>query len=150
MTNVQDRTHDRNHLHRRAFLAATTGALALAGSRTSFAQNQSPDASGSMSRPAMPNNVKVDRLGGSILLIGIRQESDRVELSSVIGLGRLLYLLDTMKPCVSESSIPKDRTLWEASSMVQAGHRSYVPVASRRLPSSSIQSARCRRIDRNR
>ena len=94
MTNVQDRTHDRNHLHRRAFLVATTGALALAGSRTSFAQNQSPDASVPMSRPAMPNNVKVDRLDGSILLIGIRQESDRVELSSVIGLGRLLYLLD--------------------------------------------------------
>ena len=65
MTNVQDRTHDRNHLHRRAFLAATTGALALAGSRTSFAQNQSPDASVPMSRPAMPNNVKVDRLVGS-------------------------------------------------------------------------------------
>jgi enoyl-CoA hydratase/carnithine racemase len=42
----------------------------------------------------MPNNVKVDRLDGSILLIGIRQESNRVELSSVIGLGRLLYLLD--------------------------------------------------------
>ena len=42
----------------------------------------------------MPSNVRVDRLDGSILLIGIRQESDRVELSSVIGLGRLMYMLD--------------------------------------------------------
>ncbi|HKO73314.1 MAG TPA: crotonase/enoyl-CoA hydratase family protein [Bradyrhizobium sp.] len=94
MTNVRERTRDRNHLHRRAVLAAGAGALALAASRTSFAQNQSPDASVPMGRPAIPNNVKVDRLDGSILLIGIRQESDRVELSSVIGLGRLLYLLD--------------------------------------------------------
>jgi enoyl-CoA hydratase/carnithine racemase len=42
----------------------------------------------------MPGNVRVERLDGSILLIGIRQESDRVELSSVIGLGRLMYMLD--------------------------------------------------------
>ena len=42
----------------------------------------------------MPSNVRVERLDGSILLIGIRQESDRVELSSVIGLGRLMYMLD--------------------------------------------------------
>jgi enoyl-CoA hydratase/carnithine racemase len=36
----------------------------------------------------------VERLDGSILLIGIRQETDRVELSSVVGLGRLMYMLD--------------------------------------------------------
>jgi enoyl-CoA hydratase/carnithine racemase len=75
-------------------LAASAAALTLAGNTTSFAQKQSPDASVQTNRGAAPNNVKVDRLNGSILLIGIRQESDRVELSSVIGLGRLLYLLD--------------------------------------------------------
>jgi enoyl-CoA hydratase/carnithine racemase len=42
----------------------------------------------------MPSNVRVERVDGSILLIGIRQETDRVELSSVIGLGRLMYMLD--------------------------------------------------------
>jgi enoyl-CoA hydratase len=94
MTNAHDGTRDQTHLHRRAFIAASTGALALAGSGTSFAQNQSPDPSLPMNRGAMPSNVKVERLEGSILLIGIRQESNRVELSSVIGLGRLLYLLD--------------------------------------------------------
>jgi enoyl-CoA hydratase/carnithine racemase len=82
-------------IHRRAFLAASTAAAVLAGTQTSFAQNPPPAASAPISRGAVPNNVKVDRLDGSILLIGIgRQESNRVELSSVIGLGRLLYLLD--------------------------------------------------------
>ena len=94
MTDVFDRMRDHYHVHRRAFLAAGAAATVLAGSRTSFAQNQPPVASASTSRGAMPNNVKVDRLDGSILLIGIRQESNRVELSSVIGLGRLLYMLD--------------------------------------------------------
>jgi len=42
----------------------------------------------------MPSNVRVERVDGSILLIGIRQETDRVDLSSVIGLGRLMYMLD--------------------------------------------------------
>jgi enoyl-CoA hydratase/carnithine racemase len=42
----------------------------------------------------MLGNVRVERVDGSILLIGIRQETDRVELSSVIGLGRLMYMLD--------------------------------------------------------
>jgi enoyl-CoA hydratase/carnithine racemase len=81
-------------LHRRAFLAASAATTVLMSSHASFAQNQSPAASAPTSRGAIPNNVKVDRLDGSILLIGIRQDSDRVELSSVIGLGRLLYLLD--------------------------------------------------------
>jgi enoyl-CoA hydratase/carnithine racemase len=89
MTDVLDR-----HIDRRAFVAAGAAATMLAGSRTSFAQNQPPDASAPTSRGAIPSNVKVDRLDGSILLIGIRQESNRVELSSVIGLGRLLYMLD--------------------------------------------------------
>ena len=94
MTDDFDRMRDHYRVHRRAFLAAGAAATVLAGSRTSFAQNQPPVASPPTSRGAMPNNVKVDRLNGSILLIGIRQESNRVELSSVIGLGRLLYMLD--------------------------------------------------------
>jgi enoyl-CoA hydratase/carnithine racemase len=94
MTDIPDDVRDRLHVGRRAFLAAGAAAAVFAGSRTGFAQNQPPVASGPASRGAMPNNVKVDRLDGSILLIGIRQESNRVELSSVIGLGRLLYLLD--------------------------------------------------------
>ena len=94
MTDVPDELRDRNHIGRRAFLAAGATAAVLAGSRTGFAQNQPTAASAPASPRAIPNNVKVDRLDGSILLIGIRQESDRVELSSVIGLGRLLYMLD--------------------------------------------------------
>src|SRR5258708_31549891 len=80
-------------LHRRAFLAAGATATVLAAS-PSFAQNQPPVASAPTGQGAMPNNVRVERLDGSILLIGIRQESDRVELSSVIGFGRLMYILD--------------------------------------------------------
>ena len=80
-------------LHRRAFLAAGATATVLAAS-PSFAQNQPPVASAPTGSGAMPSNVRVERLDGSILLIGIRQESDRVELSSVIGLGRLMYMLD--------------------------------------------------------
>jgi enoyl-CoA hydratase len=92
MIDIPDDARDHNRLHRRAFLAASTAAAVLAGSGGSFAQNQgAPAASG---QGAMPGNVRVERLDGSILLIGIRQESDRVELSSVIGLGRLMYMLD--------------------------------------------------------
>ena len=94
MTDVPDELRDRNPIGRRAFLAASATAAVLAGSRTGFAQNQPTVAPAPASPRAIPNNVKVDRLDGSILLIGIRQESDRVELSSVIGLGRLMYMLD--------------------------------------------------------
>jgi enoyl-CoA hydratase len=80
-------------LHRRAFLAAGAAATVLLGS-TSSAQVQSPSASSPTGPTTMPSNVRVERVDGSILLIGIRQETDRVELSSVIGLGRLMYMLD--------------------------------------------------------
>jgi enoyl-CoA hydratase/carnithine racemase len=80
-------------LDRRAFLAAGATATMLAVS-PSLAQNQPPVASTPTGQGAIPSNVRVERLDGSILLIGIRQESDRVELSSVIGLGRLMYMLD--------------------------------------------------------
>jgi enoyl-CoA hydratase len=95
MTDVFDRVRDHHRVDRRAFLAAGAAATVLAGSRASFAQNQPPDASAPTSRTAIPNTVKVDRLDGSILLIGIgRQESNRIDLSAVIGLGRAYYLLD--------------------------------------------------------
>jgi len=93
MTDVLDDERDSNQLHRRAFLAAGTAAAVLAGSQ-SFAQSRTTGASAPSGPGAMPGNVRVERLDGSILLIGIRQESDRVELSSVIGLGRLMYMLD--------------------------------------------------------
>jgi enoyl-CoA hydratase/carnithine racemase len=80
-------------LHRRAFLAASAGATVLLGGPSS-AQVQSPVASAPTGSGTMPSNVRVERVDGSILLIGIRQENDRVELSSVIGLGRLMYMLD--------------------------------------------------------
>ena len=69
------------------------GAAVLLGS-TSSAQVQSPGVSTPAGPGAMPGNIRVERLDGSILLIGIRQETDRVELSSVIGLGRLIYMVD--------------------------------------------------------
>jgi enoyl-CoA hydratase len=94
MTEILDDERDHNHLHRRAFLAASTAAAVLASSRGSFAQSQPTAASAPGGQGAMPGNVRVERLDGSILLIGIRQETDRVELSSVIGLGRLMYMLD--------------------------------------------------------
>ncbi len=81
-----------SRLHRRAFLAVGAGAV-LFGSPSS-AQVQSSAATAATSSSAMPNNVRVERIDGSILLIGIRQDTDRVELSSVIGLGRLMYMLD--------------------------------------------------------
>ncbi|EIG59255.1 MULTISPECIES: crotonase/enoyl-CoA hydratase family protein [unclassified Bradyrhizobium] len=80
-------------LHRRAFLAASAGATVLLGGPSS-AQVQSPVASAPTGSGTMPSNVRVERVDGSILLIGIRQETDRVDLSSVIGLGRLMYMLD--------------------------------------------------------
>ena len=94
MTDILDDERDHNRLHRRAFLAAGTAAAVLAGGGSSFAQSQTTGASAPGDQGAMPGNVRVERLDGSILLIGIRQESDRVELSSVIGLGRLMYMLD--------------------------------------------------------
>jgi enoyl-CoA hydratase len=94
MTDILDEERDHNQLHRRAFLAAGTAAAVLAGSGGSLAQNQTTGVSAPNGQGAMPGNVRVERLDGSILLIGIRQESDRVELSSVIGLGRLMYMLD--------------------------------------------------------
>jgi enoyl-CoA hydratase/carnithine racemase len=94
MTDALDDVRDHSHLHRRAFLAASTAVAVLAGGRGSLAQSQPAGASAPPGPAAMPGNVRVERLDGSILLIGIRQESDRVELSSVIGLGRLMYMLD--------------------------------------------------------
>jgi enoyl-CoA hydratase len=94
MTDILDDERDHDQLHRRAFLAAGTAVAVLAGSGSSFAQSQTTGASAPGGQGAMPGNVRVERLDGSILLIGIRQESDRVELSSVIGLGRLMYMLD--------------------------------------------------------
>src|SRR3954471_15452588 len=69
-------------LHRRAFLAAGAGAAVLLADRSS-AQVQSPVVSGPAGPEALPGNVRVERVDGSILLIGIRQETERVELSSV-------------------------------------------------------------------
>src|SRR4051794_2566426 len=80
-------------LHRRAFLAAGATATVLAAS-PSFAQSQPPVAPAPTGPGAMPGNGRVERLDGSILMIGIRQDNDRVELSSMIGLGRLMYMLD--------------------------------------------------------
>src|SRR5260370_26109419 len=78
-------------LHRRAFLAAGATATVLAAS-PSFAQNQPPVASAPTGSGAMPSNVRVERLDGSILLIGIPQESDRVELSIFIGLAPVVSM----------------------------------------------------------
>jgi len=76
---------------RRTFLAASA-ATVLAGSRASFAQNQSADASAPTSEAAIPDAVKVERLDGSILLIRIdRAQSNRIEFSAFVGLGRALF-----------------------------------------------------------
>jgi enoyl-CoA hydratase/carnithine racemase len=94
MTDVLDRV--RYEVHRRAFLAAGAAATVLAGSRSSLAQNPPPVASEPAREPAMPDTVKVDRLDGSILLIGIEPQDsqNRVLLSTFVGLGRAFYLLD--------------------------------------------------------
>jgi hypothetical protein len=56
----------------------------LAGSRASLAQDRRPDAPAPAIQAAMPNTIKLDRLDGSILLIGIeRQESNRINFSTV-------------------------------------------------------------------
>ena len=94
MTDMPDDDRDHRHVNRRGFLAVSAAAAMLASSQTSFAQNQPAGPPAPSGQGAMPGNVRVERLDGSILLIGIRQESDRVELSSVIGLGRLMYMLD--------------------------------------------------------
>ena len=78
---------------RRAFLAAGAAAMVLAGNRASSAQQQ-PDAS-VPPEPARSSKVKIERLDGSILLIGIdRQESDRNTFATVVALGHAYYLLD--------------------------------------------------------
>jgi enoyl-CoA hydratase/carnithine racemase len=81
---------------RRAFLAASVAATAvLASSRTSFAQNQPPGPFVPTSEAAMSDTVKVERLDGSILQIGIdRQQSNRIAFSAYVGLGRAYHLLD--------------------------------------------------------
>ena len=61
-------------MHRRAFVTASAGAAVLAASR-GFAQNK-PSPS-SVPTGAFPANVKVERLDGSILLIGF--QGDRTE-----------------------------------------------------------------------
>src|SRR5262249_19623888 len=110
---------------RRAFLAAGAAATVLAGSHTSFAQNHPPDATALASEAAMPNTVKIDRLDGSILLIGIdRQGSqNRIDPSTFLGLGRAYYLLDhdpTLRVGVLYAQGPDfvtglDATAWEPS-----------------------------------
>ena len=65
-------------LDRRTFLAVGAGASVLLSSPT-LAQAQSP-AKAPTEPGIMPSNVRVERIDGSILLIGIRQDSDRVEL----------------------------------------------------------------------
>ena len=135
-------------LHRRALLAAGATATVLAATR-SFAQNQPPVAPAPMGEAAMPSNVRVERLDGSILTIGIRQDNDRVELSSVIGLGHLMYMLDHdpgLRVAVLYSQGPDFSV---ASSMPKAGHRSCVLAASRKLPSSSIRLAPSRRVEKS-
>ena len=95
MTEVQSRDRNAAGIVRRALLAAVAAAALLAGSQASFAQAAPPDASAPASEAAMPKSIKLDRLDGSILLIGIEpQESNRIDFSAVIGLGRAYHLLD--------------------------------------------------------
>jgi enoyl-CoA hydratase/carnithine racemase len=83
-------------IDRRAFLAAGAAATVLAASHPGFAQNQRSEASAQTSQAAMPDTVKLDRLDGSILLIGIDREKaqNRIDPATFIGLGRAYYLLD--------------------------------------------------------
>lgn len=79
---------------RRAVLAAGAAATVLAGRGASFAQ-QTPGVLASNGQPAATGKIKINRLDGDILLIGIdRQETDRVNFSTVIALGRAYHLLD--------------------------------------------------------
>ncbi len=94
MTDGPHRARERGHIHRRAFLAAGAAAAVLAGNRSSFAQSQSP-AAVAPTGATTSSRVKLDRLDGSILLIGIdRQESNQIDFSTVVDLGRAYYLLD--------------------------------------------------------
>jgi len=84
MTDIDDRATGPYQIDRRAFLAAGAAATVLAGTGASLAQDAPP-----------PAGIKVERLDGSLLLIGIeRQESDRINFSTVVALGRAYYLLD--------------------------------------------------------
>jgi enoyl-CoA hydratase/carnithine racemase len=79
---------------RRTFMAAGATAALLAGGGASFAQ-QWPNAPAPTTPVTTGSKVKTSRLNNSILLIGIdRQETDRVNFSTVVALGRALYLLD--------------------------------------------------------
>lgn len=73
MTDVFDRVRDRYNVDRRTFLAAGAAAAVLAGGSRSFAQDQPPDAS-AQAIQAVSNSVRIERLDGSILLIGIGRQ----------------------------------------------------------------------------
>jgi len=96
MPDVLDDARDHRHIHRRAVLAVGAAAAVLAGSRTSFAQDQPVEAPAPKGEEAMLNPVKVDRLDGSILMVGVdpRGSQNRFDLPTFIGLGRAYYLLD--------------------------------------------------------
>jgi enoyl-CoA hydratase/carnithine racemase len=96
MTDVPDDERDHNHLHRRAFLAVGAAAAVLAGGHAGFAQNRPAEGPAPAGEAAMPDRVKIDRLDGSILLIGIdpRDSQNRFDLPTFIGLGHAYYLLD--------------------------------------------------------
>ncbi|MGO4128740.1 crotonase/enoyl-CoA hydratase family protein [Inquilinus sp. YAF38] len=83
-------------IHRRAVLAAGAAAAVLAGSRASVAQDRPPNGSASTGRAALPDTVTVDRLDGSILLIGLdlQDPQRRIDPATFIGLGRAYHLLD--------------------------------------------------------
>ena len=80
-------------LRRRSFLAAGAAAAVFAGSRSSPAQDRPPDPSGPT---AMPDTVRIERLDGAILLIGIDlpDPQRRLDAATFIGLGRAYHLLD--------------------------------------------------------
>ena len=96
MPDVLDDARDHRHIHRRAVLAVGAAAAVLAGSWTSFAQDQPVEAPAPKGEEAMLNPVKVDRLDGSILMVGVdpRGSQNRFDLPTFIGLGRAYYLLD--------------------------------------------------------
>jgi len=96
MTDVQSCEKEAVGIDRRAFLVAGAATAVLARSHASLAQNQRPDVSAPASGAAMPSTVKVDRVDGSMLLIGIdrRGSQNQIDPSTFIGLGRAYYLLD--------------------------------------------------------
>ena len=96
MPDVLDDARDHRHIHRRAVLAVGAAAAVLAGSWTSFAQDQPVEAPAPKGEEAMLNPVKVDRLDGSILMVGVdpRGSQNRFDLPTFIGRGRAYYLLD--------------------------------------------------------